>query len=230
MGASRIVRIAVVAACAAAAVAAAPAGAAEKACSAPEYSYAGFQTPSTTAGIGATITALTTPAVAWGHIGGWVGVGGPGQGPNGTDAWLQVGLSAFADDKVSRIYYEVALPGAKPKYLEVNTHVAVGESHRLAVEQLARGRDWWRAFVDGQPVGPAVHVAGSGGRWKAQAFGESWNGGHGVCNGLDYRFGSVRIAADAGSWAPLVGGQLVQAPVYHVTRLPQAGFRARFVG
>jgi hypothetical protein len=222
----------VAAACAAAAVVAvAPVGAAPRsACASSDYSYAGIQTPAAVAGIGATITAVASPAVAWGHIGGWIGVGGPGQGPNGTDAWVQVGLSSFADDKGSRIYYEIALPYTKPRYVEVDTHVAVGEAHRLAIEELSGGRGWWHVFVDGQPVGPPVHVAGSNKRWKGQAFGESWNGGQGVCNRFDYRFAGVRTAERTGSWAPLAGAQLVQDTAYRVTRLPQASFRARFAG
>jgi hypothetical protein len=194
-----------------------------------EYAYAGLQSPSAVDGVEATITATGQPKVAWGHIGGWIGVGGPGQGPNGTDAWLQVGLSSFADDKSSRIYYEIALPHAKPRYAEVDTNVVVGESHRLAIQELPTARGWWRVLVDDRPVSVAVRMPGSHGRWKAQAFGESWNGGQNVCNVFDYTFAGVQVA-HAGSWLPLTGATLVQDPAYRISRLPHAAFRARFIG
>ena len=198
--------------------------------SCPQYAYAGLQSPAAVNGIEAVVAALATPAVAWGHVGGWIGVGGPGQGPNGTNAWLQVGLSSFADDSTSRIYYEIALPGkAKPRYAELDTHVAVGTSHQLAISELPSAPGWWRVLVDNRPVTVAVHIAGSHGRWKAQAFGESWNGGQAVCNASDYSFASLRVA-EAGTWTPLVGAQLVQAQAYRITRLANSGFRARFVG
>jgi hypothetical protein len=89
------------------AVAVGPAAAARQSACAAGYSYAGLQSSVAVAGIEATVTAMTSPQVAWGHIGGWVGVGGPGMGPNGTDAWIQVGLSSFANHRASRIYYEI---------------------------------------------------------------------------------------------------------------------------
>ncbi len=197
--------------------------------SCPQYSYAGLQSPAAVNGIEATVTAVGEPQVAWGHIGGWIGVGGPGQGPNGTDAWVQVGLSSFADDKGSRIYYEITVPHVKPHYSEVDTNVAPGESHRLAIRELPTARGWWRVLVDDRPVSVAVRMPGSHGHWKAQAFGESWNGGQNVCNVFDYTFAGVQIA-EAGSWLPLTGAQLVQDPAYRISRLPHAAFRARFIG
>ena len=42
----------------------------------------------------ATVTMTTGPRVAGGHVAAWVGVGGVGLGPNGTDQWLQVGFGS----------------------------------------------------------------------------------------------------------------------------------------
>ena len=42
-------------------------------------------------GVRATITALRQPSVSAGHAAGWIGVGGPGAGPNGETMWLQTG-------------------------------------------------------------------------------------------------------------------------------------------
>jgi len=43
----------------------------------------------------ATITALRQPSVSAGHAAGWIGVGGPGAGPNGEAMWLQTGVAAL---------------------------------------------------------------------------------------------------------------------------------------
>ncbi len=48
------------------------------------YSYAGLASPSHAFGIGATVTPMGPFNVLSGHVAGWVGVGGPGEGPNGS--------------------------------------------------------------------------------------------------------------------------------------------------
>src|SRR5436190_19675677 len=58
------------------------------------YAYAGLQLGTPGYGIGAALTSLAPPVVESGHVAGWVGIGGPGEGPGGTDEWLQVGLNA----------------------------------------------------------------------------------------------------------------------------------------
>src|SRR5687768_14287311 len=55
------------------------------------YTYAGYQAAYRGHGVRATITPTRALEVAAGHVSGWVGVGGPGQGVNGEDAWIQVG-------------------------------------------------------------------------------------------------------------------------------------------
>ena len=77
------------------------------------YTYAGRLSATPAHGVRATLTALSKPEVAAGHVAAWVGVGGVGQGVDGTDAWIQVGLSAFPGSE-SRLYYEVARPGMPP--------------------------------------------------------------------------------------------------------------------
>ena len=47
------------------------------------YAYAGLKSKRIGSGVRATITALSQPSVAAGHAAGWIGVGGPGAGPNG---------------------------------------------------------------------------------------------------------------------------------------------------
>ena len=52
------------------------------------YTYAGHQATYRGHGVRATISAIRAPNVVAGHVAGWVGVGGPGKGPNGEDSWL----------------------------------------------------------------------------------------------------------------------------------------------
>src|SRR5437899_7559994 len=90
------------------------------------YSYAGMRVPSNAYGISARIGQLNGFDILSGHVAGWVGVGGRGQGPHGSNEWLRVGSAAFPGITGSDIYYEVALPGTYLSYHEVSTGVAVG--------------------------------------------------------------------------------------------------------
>ena len=58
------------------------------------YSYAGHQAAYRGHGVRATIMLTRAPSVDAGHVAGWVGVGGPGQGANGGDAWIQAGVAS----------------------------------------------------------------------------------------------------------------------------------------
>src|ERR687897_1201021 len=89
------------------------------------YTYAGRLSSTRAHGVRATLTALAQPQVADGHVAAWVGVGGVGEGPNGSDAWIQIGLSAFPGSE-SRLYYEVTRPGVAPTYHELNPSVRTG--------------------------------------------------------------------------------------------------------
>jgi hypothetical protein len=174
------------------------------ACGASAYSYAGVQSETKAHGVGAILDPLQTPSVSAGHVGAWIGLGGPGEGPGGTDEWIQVGFSAFPDDKVSRIYYEVTVAGSEPKYVELDSSVRSGEKHSFKVLETARHKGWWRVWLDGKAVSPAIHLPGSHGAWYAQASAESWNGGVHACNSFHYRFANVQLAqSDGGSWQPL---------------------------
>ena len=51
----------------------------------------------------------------------------------------------------------------------------VGTASHVAVKEIAGRRSWWRAWLDGSPVGKPVCLAGSHRRWGAQVMGESWN-------------------------------------------------------
>lgn len=170
------------------------------------YTYAGRLSSTRAHGIRTTLTALSSPRVAAGHVAAWVGVGGVGEGPNGTDAWIQIGLSAFPGSG-SRLYYEVARPGAAPRYVELAPEVPNGERFRVAVLEMAKRRDFWRVWLNGEPVSEPIRLRGSSGRWRPIATAESWAGIRSACNGFSYRFEGVRVAAaNGGSWRSFVGG------------------------
>ena len=59
------------------------------------YSYAGHQGAYRGHGVRAAITLTREPNVDAGHVAGWVGVGGPGQGENGGDASIQAGIASL---------------------------------------------------------------------------------------------------------------------------------------
>jgi hypothetical protein len=55
-----------------------------------------------------------------------IGVGGVGQGQNGMDEWIQVGLTANPGDTTSRIYYEIARPSHGTVYRELSQQHGLG--------------------------------------------------------------------------------------------------------
>ena len=191
------------------------------------YSYAGFQAVSPAHGIRADIVALGSPQVESGHVAAWVGVGGPGQGAGGSDAWIQVGLASFQGSE-NRVYFEVNRPGVGPRYTEVRSHVAPGSRHRLAVLEVFRHPGWWKVWVDGAAVSQSVYLPGSSGRWRPIATAETWDGGRRVCNLFSYRFGSVSVAGRGGAWHHFRSGYRFQDPGYRVVS-SRTGFLARGV-
>ncbi len=169
------------------------------------YTYAGLASQTPAFGIAATVTPIGPFDIRAGHVAGWVGVGGPGAGPNGSDEWLQVGFSGFPALPGSDLYYELALPHGKPVYHQIGGSLPMGRPARLAVLEVGGRPGWWRVWVDGSPASPPIHLPASHGRWAPIATAESWDGGNaGACNGFLYRFGEVSIAgAPGGDWHPL---------------------------
>lgn len=163
------------------------------------YSYAGIAALAHATGVSATVTAVRAARVTSGHVAAWIGIGGAGLGPGGTDEWLQVGISSLPGG-TTEIYYEVALPDAAPVYTSV-LPVSSGESHQIAiVESSSPGT--WTVAVDGNPVALPIALPGSHGAWSPMLTSESFDGGVTTCNGYAFRFSGVRIAA-AGVWQSL---------------------------
>jgi hypothetical protein len=170
------------------------------------YTYAGHQAVGTGHGVRATISQVRQPQVAAGHVAGWVGVGGPDQGPNGADEWLQVGLATTGDD-APFLYAEVTRAGAEPVFKLLEQDVPVGASRSVAVLEMTARPNWWRVWVDGDPVTNPIFLRGSTLRFAPIATAESWNGGQAACNQFSFRFEHVSVSHGlGGSWHPFQPG------------------------
>jgi hypothetical protein len=197
------------------------------ACGTSAYAYAGLGASQRAFGVASWLQTTTAPQVLSGHVAGWVGVGGPGAGPNGTNEWIQVGFSAFPGTAFSNLYYEVAQPNKAPYYTEIESGLAPGTVRKVAVLELAGRRGWWQVYVNNQPIGSAVHLPGSHGAWRPMATTETWGGGSHVCNRFRYQFGSVSIATKpGGAWRRLSQHYTFQNHGYRIRRLGAATFLA----
>jgi hypothetical protein len=191
------------------------------------YSYAGNQSTTAAHGVRATITVLAPPTVAAGHVGAWIGVGGPKAGPNGADEWIQAGIGAL-EGGTPFVYAELMRPGGGRTFLTLHENVKAGESHQLAVLEVKGRPNAWRVWLDGTPAGDPVYLAGSSGRWKPMATAESWNGGRPVCNAFAFRFQQVSVAtAPGGSWAAFRPGYRFLDHGYRLRQLLPAPRNAR---
>ena len=149
-------------------------------CAASGYSYEGHASAGSVGRVAATIAAVATPRVASGHVAAWVGVG-----DTRSHHWLQAGVAAFRGTTL-RLYYELALPGMKRRYVELDRDVALRDPHRIAVTETAPG--WWRVEVDGSAVTAPIFVGES---WRGVATAESWTAAHAPCNRYGFRFDRV---------------------------------------
>lgn len=215
--------LAALASLAAALVGAAPAAA----CGSGGYSYAGIAAPAHAFGVSADVTPLGAFDVPAGHVAGWVGVGGPGLGPNGSDEWLQIGFNGIPGLPGNNLYYELVRPGGQPVYKQIAGALPFGRSAHVAVLEMRGHPNYWRVWVDRKPASEPIRLPGSHGRWAPIATAEAWDGGGGACNGFLYRFGRVSIARiPGGGWQSLVGGTPITSSS---TRLARTGRRGSFL-
>jgi hypothetical protein len=180
------------------------------ACGQNGYSYAGLSAPTVGSGISAVITPLGSFSIPNGHVAGWVGVGGPGEGPHGTDEWIQIGLSGFPG-LYTDVYYEVARPHQNPVYHEVMANPPTDRPYRFAV--LEERPNIWRVWMNGKPVSPAIYLPKSHHTFMPIATAESWDGGTGgACNDFLYSFQHVKVAhRTRGAFHNLVGGSKIRS-------------------
>ena len=164
--------------------------------------------------------------VVSGHVAGWVGVGGPGEGPRGSDEWIQIGLSGFPGVTGNDVYYEVALPHHYPAYHQVAADLPFGRTVKVAVLEMHNRPNWWRVWFDRHPVSRPIRLPDSHDRWSPIATAESWDGGSGgACNGFLYSFRDVAVAfAPGGGWRALARNDKI---ISSTTRLRRA--RASFI-
>ena len=201
------------------------------ACSAPAalacakgYTYAGVYAKQPAPGIASSISMLSMPSVAGGHVAAWVGIGGAGLGPGGTDEWLQVGLASF-DTPDARLYYELALPGQSPHFFELGRGIPPGFVVRVAVLELPYAPNSWVVVTPKGIAGP-FYLPHSHNRWEPVATAESWAKGGKLCNRYSYRFQNVQVAEKHGSWKPLRNSISLQDPGWKVRRSSDASFNA----
>jgi hypothetical protein len=181
-------------------------------CASSQYSYAGVSSIRARYGVGARITAVRQPSVRAGHVAAWVGVGGAGLGPGSTDEWLQVGISAKPGQS-SALYYEVALPNQKPRYVMLKGHLPLGRAYDVAVLESHAHPGSWRVWVNGSRMTQRILLPSSHGAWRPVATAESWSGlTGGTCNSFAFRFQHIRVATKpGGAWKPLKGRVLADA-------------------
>jgi hypothetical protein len=191
------------------------------------YSYAGLYASRPTGGIAASLTMLDMPVVNGGHVAAWVGIGGPGLGPNGSDEWLQVGIASF-DSSGGRLYYEVAVPGQEPRFVELAAAIEPGQTVRVALLELPFAPGTWVIVTPAGLAGP-FFLPRSDGAWAPVATAESWAAGGSRCNRSSYRFGRVELAGGGGRWHTLRHGSRLQDPGWRLHRYSPATFSASAV-
>ena len=153
---------------------------------------------------------------------GWVGLGGPGQGPNGSDMWIQAGL-ASVPDLGTFVYAEIARPGRTPQLIPLENDVPVGKSRRIAVLEMSKRPEHWRVWVDGSPATKPIYLRGSSSRWAPIATAESWNGGQVACNRFAFRFERVSVShGRGGSWFAFRPGSHFRDGSYRLRQLAAA--------
>jgi hypothetical protein len=211
---------------AACALAAPSGGRAEASCGTSPYAYAGLLASSARYGVAATISPLDKPTLRGGHVAAWVGVGGRGQGPNGSDEWLQTGISV-EPGRGTALYYELTLPGQATRYVMLKGHLRLDRSYRLAVLESRRRRGSWSIWLNATRMSTLIHLPGSHGSWRPVATTESWNGGVGACNRFTFAFSRVNVAArPGGPWTPMVA-DILRSPGVAVVKRTALSFVAR---
>jgi hypothetical protein len=190
------------------------------------YSYDGVQSPSRGYGVSANLTLNARSSVAAGHVAAWIGVGGAGLGPGGSDEWVQAGIARDAGG-ADVLYYEYKQPGdAVATYIRL-FNVAPGESHAVVVYERAAQRDSWRVIVDGTKVSEPITLPGSHGRFQPVATAENWDGGvAGSCNAYDFDFSNLAVRSQyAGAWQAFDLSRVLRDPAYAI-KLRASGFTA----
>jgi len=164
------------------------------------------------------------PSVDGGHVAAWVGIGGAGLGPGGTDEWLQVGLASF-DQPDARLYYELAVPGKSPHFFELGRGILPGFSLRVAVMELPYSPNYWVVVTPKGVAGP-FFLPNSHNRWEPVATAESWAKCGSLCNRYSYRFQNVELGEKHGSWKAMRNPITLHDPGWKVHKSSSSAFSA----
>jgi hypothetical protein len=190
------------------------------------YSYNGVQSPTRAYGVSANLTLSSRSVVGAGHAAAWIGVGGAGMGPGGSDEWIQAGIAHDAGGQ-DVLYYEYKRPGdAKATFISLQA-ANPGQSHTFVVYERAAQRDSWAVIVDGVKISPPVTLPGSHGLFQPVATAESWDGGvAGACNQYGYAFSSLAVRSEyKGGWQAFDLSRVLRDPAYQLALRP-SGFTA----
>lgn len=191
-------------------------------CAAHGYTYAGLAQNDAVHGVSATLTAVSAPRVAGGHVAAWVGVGGRGMAPGGTSAWLQAGLASYRGGG-SRLYYELMLPGGR-KYVELARRVRTGTRFTVSVLEVSPGT--WHVIVDGLVVSPAFALPVSSSGLPAIVTAESWATETQACNRYAFGFAGAQFIGADGMWHAFAKPQIIVSSSTRITRRSATGFLA----
>ena len=194
----------------------------ETSCDARGYTYAGLAHGEAVRGVSATLTAVTAPRVAGGHVAAWVGVGGRGDGPGGSNAWLQAGLATY-ETGGSRLYYELMLPSGR-RYVELARGVRPGKRFTVSVLEITPGS--WQVAVDGQAASPVLALPDSAGGFPAIVTAESWATDRQACNRYAFGFAGAQFLGEDGAWHPFARPQVMVSSSTSITRRSATGFIA----
>ena len=194
----------------------------ETACAAHGYTYAGLAQNDAVHGVSATLTAVSAPRVAGGHVAAWVGVGARGMAPGGTNAWLQAGLATYRG-RGSRLYYELMLPDGR-RYVELARSVRPGTRFTVAVLEVAPGT--WHVVVDGRAVSPAFALPVSSSGLPAIVTAESWARATQACNRYAFGFAGTQFIGADGMWHAFSKPQIIVSSSTSITRRSPTGFVA----
>jgi len=194
----------------------------ETSCAAHGYTYAGLAQTEAVHGVSATLTAVSAPRVAGGHVAAWVGVGGRDAGPGGTNAWLQAGLAAYPRTG-SRLYYELMLPRGR-RYVELERGVRLGTRFTVSVLEIAPGT--WQVAVNGHPASPAFALPLSSSGTPAIVTAESWATAGQACNRYAFGFAGATYIGGDGNWHSFARPQIIVSSSTRITRRSPTGFIA----
>jgi hypothetical protein len=190
------------------------------------YSYAGVQSPSRGYGVSATLTESTPSVVSNGHVAAWVGIGGAGVGPGGSDEWVQAGIARDSGGN-DTLYYEFKQPGdAQATYVPLQP-ASPGVPYSIVVYERAAQRDFWRVMVNGVKVSDPISLPGSHNRYQPVATAENWDGGvAGSCNAYAFDFSNLAVRAQfGGAWQAFDLSRVLRDPAYSLA-MRASGFTA----